>query len=40
MPLPARKITARYGKGILKVTVRVPEHVKAGPRHIAVQQSG
>jgi len=36
----AGKITARYDKGILEVTVPVPEHVKAGPRHIAVQQSG
>jgi HSP20 family protein len=34
------KITARYDKGILEVTVPVPERAKAGPRQISVKTSG
>jgi HSP20 family protein len=34
------KISARYDKGILEITVPVPERGKAGPRQITVQESG
>jgi HSP20 family protein len=34
------KITARYDKGILEVTVPVPQRAKAGPRQIAVKKAG
>lgn len=34
------KITARYDKGILEVTVPVPERGKAGPRQITVKKPG
>ena len=34
------KITARYDKGILEVTVPVPDRAKQGPRQITVKKSG
>jgi len=36
----ADKITARYDKGILEVTVPVPQRGKTGPRQISVKKSG
>jgi HSP20 family molecular chaperone IbpA len=42
VPLPdgadVDKITAKYDKGILEVTVPVPEQAKAGPRQISVSR--
>jgi HSP20 family molecular chaperone IbpA len=43
VPLPdgadVEKITAKYDKGILEVTVPVPAQAKAGPRQISVSRS-
>jgi HSP20 family molecular chaperone IbpA len=43
VPLPegvdVENITAKYDKGILEVTVPVPEHAKAGPRQINISRS-
>jgi HSP20 family molecular chaperone IbpA len=43
VPLPdgadVDKITAKYDKGILEVTVPVPEQAKAGPRQISITRS-
>ena len=43
VPLPdgadVDKITAKYDKGILEVTVPVPEQAKTGPRQISVTRS-
>lgn len=36
----ADKITARYDKGILEVTVPVPQRAEAGPRQITVTKAG
>lgn len=44
VPLPEgadpEQISASYDKGILEISVPVPEHASQGARHIAVQRSG